>query len=132
MLISTSVLIGAATFATYFGVTMLAVDKKLKYYNIVIDPAAKELQIKCNSNKISIENFKVYTRLEHNEVYLYTKGSEVLDTSKDIVSVDHRYCLKNINPDDVCKMTWRIDCDQLVVTIPLSDLHKKLRVKKLK
>ena len=132
MLISTSVLIGAATFATYFGVTMLAVDKKLKYYNITIDPAAKELQIKCNSNKISLENFKVYTRLEHNEVFLYTKGSEVLEDSKDIVSVDHKYRIKNIVFEDVSRMTWNIENDKLVVSIPLSVLDKKLSVKKLK
>ncbi len=132
MLISTGILAGAATFAVYFGATMLAIDKKLKYYNIIIDTTNKEIRIKCNAEKISLENFRVYTRLEHGEIYLYTKGSEVLEKSGDIVSVNHKYCLKNINANDASKMTWTVEEKELVVTIPLSVIDKNIRVRKIK
>lgn len=36
MLISTSVLIGAAAFTTLFGATSIAIDKKLNYYPLNI------------------------------------------------------------------------------------------------
>ena len=132
MLISTSVLIGAAAFTALFGATSIAIDKKLNYYNIVVDATAKELSIKCGARKISESNFKVYTRLEHGDIYLYTKGSEVLSDSKDVVTVDHKYRIKNINFDDVFNMTWKVDNDELIVTIPLSIIKKDLSVRKLK
>ena len=131
--ITTAILIGAATFATYLGATSYAVDKKLKYYDIVIDTTNKELRISCNARGIAADNFKVYTRLENKKIYLYTKGAEVLDGSKDIVSVEHKYYLFNIDPDDVCKMTWMCnEEDQLIVTIPLSIVNKNMSVKRIK
>lgn len=132
MLISTSILIGATTFATYLGAASIAINKKLNRYNIVIDSTAKELLIKCDARKISVYNFKVYTRLEHGNICLYTKGTEVLPDSKDIVSVEHKYRIKEINFDDVSNMNWLIDGDELVVRIPLSVIKKNLSVKKIK
>ena len=131
--ITTAILIGAATFAAYFGATSYAIDKKIKYYDIVVDATNKEVRISCNARGISENNFKVYTRLENKKIYLYTKGAEVLEGSKDVVSVEHKYCLTNIDPDDVCKMTWmRNQEDRLVVTIPLSTVNKNISIKRIK
>lgn len=133
MTITTAMLVGAATFAAYFGTTMFAVDRKIKYYDIVVDATNKEVRIKCNSRGISCENFKVYTRIENKHLYLYTKGSEVLENSKDIVSVEHKYRLSHIDLQDVSKMSWSCnDEKELVVIIPLSVIDNNISVKRVK
>lgn len=106
-----------------------AVKHELKQCSIMIDTVKKELRIKCNAKAISLENFRVYVHMENKQLYLYVRGTEVLESSKEIATVDHKYRLKNIAPADITKMAWSINNEgELVVTIPLSTIDKNLSV----
>lgn len=131
MLVSTGILIGAATFAGYALVTNKILEKKLDRYKLVIDPATSKIYIKCSARGIPYENFKVYTRIEHSQVYLFTKGAAVTENN-DAVKVEHKYLLKNVPMKDLQQMTWSINADaELVVEIPLSDVSRKMHIKRI-
>lgn len=131
MLISTGILAGTAVFAACVLATDKMVKKKLDGYKLVVDPTAGKVYIKCSARDIPLENFKVYTRIEHSQIYLYTKGVAVTENN-DIVKVEHKYLLKNVPASDLQQMTWSINSAQeLVVEIPLSDVNRKVAIRRV-
>lgn len=130
-----AILVGAAAYSIVSTSMICAVSKKNRRddaSDIVIDTTNKEVRISCDARGIAADNFKVYTQLENKKIYLYVKGAEVLSDSKKIVSVAHKHCLSNIDPDDVCRMTWTCNKEnQFVVTIPLSIVNKNMSVKEV-
>lgn len=131
MLISTGILAGTAVFAACVLATDKMVKKKLDGYKLVVDPATGKAYIKCSARDIPLEKFKVYTRIEHSQIYLYTKGAAVT-VNNDIVKVEHKYLLKNVPASDLQQMTWSINSAQeLVVEIPLSDVNRKVAIRRV-
>ena len=106
-------------------------EKKCNYYNAIVDTHNNEVIIKCNARGISVENFKVYTRLENGRNYLYIRGAELLDDCKDFAKVKHKYYLGNISAEDLHKTTFSKNEDELMVKIPLSNIDRKIKVKRV-
>lgn len=77
MVISTAVLAGTVAFAGCVFATDRMLTKKLDGYKLIVDSTACKAYIKCSARGIPLENFKIYTRIEHSQIYLYTKGAAV-------------------------------------------------------
>lgn len=129
ILIKTMVGLAYATWGTRLLVR--CADVKLDQANICIDK--QKVFIKCFSEGLSYVNFKTFVQCKEKSTYLYIKGTSIKDSTQEIVSVEHRYLLKNVTSEELAKRKTYIEPDyrypRYVVEIPL-DSVKKVSVKR--
>ena len=129
--ILTGFLTGAGEFIVFVHILYKIANMKLDRYNIHVDPIDRKLYIKCRTEKIPCDNFKVYIRVDKKKTFLYIKGASVTGDDE-IVTVEHEYLLRGIQQGDLQKMTWSVSTDgKLIVEIPLSSIDKHIAVKRL-
>lgn len=130
--IAEDILIGMFGFVLCVEACAKIVEHKENKENIIIDGENETLIIKCNTNEIPYENFKVYTRVENKKLHLYIKGATVSDDMV-IKGVSHKYRIKHIAPQDFKNLSWEIDDkNKLKVKISINGYADKISVKKVK
>ena len=127
-----------STIVGYVGCVFLALDATIKLCDIKLDKHhifvdKKKVFIKCFSEGIPYDNFITSVQFKRKNVYLYIKGATIKNNTQDIVSVEHKYLLKNITSTELQKRKTYIEPDykypRYVVEIPL-DIEKDVSVKR--
>lgn len=99
--------------------------------NIVIDAESETLTIKCQTNEIPYENFKVYTRVENKKLYLYVKGTTISDDMA-IKTIFHKYRINHIAIEEFKNITWKIGNNgKLEISVSIIGYADKISVKKI-
>ena len=128
--IAENILIGMFGFVLCAQTCAKLVENKENRENIIIDAENETLTIKCQTNEIPYENFKVYTRVENRKLYLYVKGTAILD-DMNIKTVSHKYRIKYIAIEDFKDITWKIsNAGKLEISVPITGYADKISVKK--
>ena len=108
------------------------VENRENKENIVIDAENETLTIKCQTNEITYENFKVYTRVENKKLYLYVKGTAISDDMS-IKMVSHKYRIKHIDIEEFKDVSWKIgNTGKLEISVSITGYADKISVKKIK
>ena len=98
--------------------------------SVTIDPVKKEIKIRCRAKGIDKNNFKVFASCEKGKTHLHIKGAEVLSDTSDIEIVNRKYLIKSISFDDLKNLSYDINNrNEIIVTIPLSVVDKRIKVK---
>lgn len=128
--IAENILMGMFGFVLCAETCVKLAEHKENKDNIVIDAENETLTIKCKTNDVPYENFKVYTRVKNKKLYLYVKGAAISD-DMNIKTVSHKYRIKYIAIEDFKDITWKIgNTGKLEISVPITEYADKISVKK--